>query len=50
VNLRDYPRYENPYCQAPFAGDRVRFEANGQWLDLDFQALTRQASGFMGRE
>jgi len=50
VDLHDYGRYDNPYCQADFASDTIRFEANGAWLDLDDETLTREASGFMDRE
>ena len=50
VSVRGYPRYDNPYCRADFGGDRIRFEGNGEWLDLDYQALSREASGFMDRE
>ena len=50
VDLRGYPRYDNPYGHAPFPGSRVRFDANGRWLDLNYETLTREASGFMNRD
>lgn len=48
VDLAGYPRYGNPYGDAPFPGERVRFDHNGQWLELDWQAQTRNASGYLG--
>jgi hypothetical protein len=48
VNLKDYPRYGNPYADAPFPGEGIRFEHDGHWLDLDWQTLERNSSGFLG--
>ena len=44
VQLHDYPRYDNPYAQAPFPGDVIRFEHGGEWLELDWKAGTRTMS------
>ncbi len=30
ISLRDYPRYDNPYVQAPFPADEIRVRAEGQ--------------------
>lgn len=48
VNLGDYPRYGNPYAEVPFPGERIRFEHNGHWLDLNWQTQERSASSFLG--
>lgn len=48
VNLRDYPRYGNPYAEAAFPGERIRFEHNGHWLDLDWPTRERTSSGLLG--
>ncbi len=46
VPLNDYPRYENPYCNAPFPGDDIRLQHNGEWLHLNWRTLKREASSF----
>jgi hypothetical protein len=48
VDLGGYPRYANPYANAPFPGERIRFEHNGEWLDLDWQTQERASSGYLG--
>jgi len=47
IQLDDYPRYDNPYAQAPFPGDAIAFEHNGQSLRLNWQTLEREASAFL---
>ena len=48
VPLADYPRYGNPYGQAPFPGDDIQLEHNGEWLHLNWRTLERKASSFAG--
>ena len=36
VQLYDYPRYDNPYCYAPFESDTYLIEKGEQSLFLDF--------------
>ena len=50
VPLRDYARFDNPYCQAPFPGEDIRFTCNGEWLHLNWEASVREASSFAGRQ
>ena len=47
VARRGYARFDNPYSQAPFPGDVMRFEQNGEWLRLDWHALEREASSLV---
>ncbi len=44
VTISDYPRYGNPYAQALFPSDVLRFDCNGDSLALDWNALTREVS------
>ncbi len=47
IKLDDYPRYDNPYTDAPFPGNTIRFDLNGQSLELDWEAGTRTASTYL---
>jgi len=42
VNLKDYPRYDNPYCCAEFPASQVEFQHNNRYLKLDWAAGTRE--------
>lgn len=42
INLHDYKRYDNPYCQAEFDTRQYDIHCNGQHLLLDFDALKRE--------
>jgi hypothetical protein len=41
IPLRDYPRYGNPYAQADFPGDTIRFAHGDDGLELNWPAATR---------
>ncbi len=45
VEIRDYPRYDNPYCQAPFDTARYGISAGNASLWLDFENLERIEKG-----
>jgi hypothetical protein len=45
VKLDDYPRYDNPYVQAPFPPDQVRFECGDEYLNLQWAGARRAFSG-----
>lgn len=47
VKLDDYPRYENPYCEVDFPADEVAIHHKHQWLYLNEQTLTREASSYL---
>lgn len=38
VALHDYPRFDNAWCQAPFAEPRVVIQRDGRSLELDFRS------------
>lgn len=46
VSLNDYPRFGNPYTEAPFPGNEITFHHNEQSLHLNWQTLERQATAF----
>ena len=46
VPLRDFPRYDNDYAQAPYPADLVRVRRGDDWLALDWNKVEREASGF----
>lgn len=41
VGVHDYPRYDNPFCQAPFPAKRLEIRAGGHTAILDFDTLER---------
>jgi hypothetical protein len=41
IRIRDYPRYENPYCVAPFDSSSFDIRCAGRRLRLDFSTLDR---------
>jgi hypothetical protein len=41
VQLRDYPRYDNPFVKAKFPADQVDIRHGDHWLILDWRALER---------
>ncbi len=41
ISLRDYPRWENPYCQAEFNSRQYVITHNGMKLELDFERNLR---------
>jgi len=43
VSVKDYKRYENPYANADFPGDVIRYELDGHSLMLDLENRTRKA-------
>lgn len=45
ILLERYPRYHNPYMHVEFPGTRVRMEHNEHWLELSWDAVTRESSG-----
>jgi len=47
VDLHDYPRYDNPYCTAPFPPRTIEIRADGSFLRLDFEKGLREADGFV---
>jgi hypothetical protein len=47
VPMDDFPRFDNPYAQAPFPGDDIRFECNGGWLHLNWNGPVREASAYV---
>ena len=36
IALHDYPRFDNPYCQAPFTARKLMIQRGSEALDLDF--------------
>ncbi|MBI2421197.1 MAG: hypothetical protein HYV27_00105 [Candidatus Hydrogenedentes bacterium] len=46
VALKDYPRYSNPYVEAPFPGDAIEFRHGDHWLRLDWKTLERDSSAW----
>lgn len=50
IALGNYPRFSNPYAEIPYNSATMRFECNDEWLELDWDANTRTASGFMAAE
>ena len=50
IKLDDYPRYENPYGFADFPAGSIRFEHNGEFLELDWENGTRNASTMLTRD
>ena len=42
VPLDDYPRYDNPYCQADFLTEQILIQTKNHDLILDWQNLIRQ--------
>ena len=36
LNLKKYPRYENPYCETPFGAKNIRIKYLDKELNLDF--------------
>lgn len=45
VPLRDYPRWENPYCRAEFNSQKYTITHDGMKLELDFARTTRHITG-----
>jgi hypothetical protein len=45
--LKDFPRYDNPYCQAGFSSDKIRIQHGDQWLELDWRSEKREASSYV---
>lgn len=43
INVHDYPRYDTPYCKAPFASRKYSIKAGDHTLELDFDAASRKA-------
>jgi hypothetical protein len=41
VGVHDYPRYDNPFCQAAFPASRYDIRCGGHALTLDFDNLER---------
>ena len=41
VSLKNYPRYENPYCNTPFESDTIHIQHNSSSLELNFKKLIR---------
>jgi hypothetical protein len=48
VSLKDYPRYENLFCQADFATNKIDFRWGNQELELDLSNRKRNATEFIG--
>ncbi len=46
VQLEGYGRYENPWSQSGFPGSAIGFSHGDSYLNLDFDRVTRDASGF----
>ena len=47
VSLKDYPRYDNPYCQANFAPNKIDIRLRNQELELDLTNRNRTATGYI---
>ncbi len=47
VDIKDYPRYDNPYCQASFPPETVTIRKNGSCLKLDFDKLARETEDYI---
>ena len=47
VDVRDYPRYGNPYSESEFRDDVISFSHEGQFLRLGFENRTREVSQFL---
>jgi hypothetical protein len=47
VPLDNFPRYENPYCQADFPSEKITIQLDDHWLELDWESGTRRASSFV---
>jgi hypothetical protein len=44
VQILDYPRYDNPYCQAEFWGTELEIALGRHWLLLDWDPGSRKLS------
>lgn len=49
VDVANYPRYDSPYGYAEFPGQTICFRFLDEWLELDFENGTREASSYLGR-
>lgn len=45
VELYDYPRYDNPYCQAPFDPTQIRIHRDGSELVIELQPRASGSGG-----
>jgi hypothetical protein len=45
IALKNYPRYDNPYCQAEFWAEKIHIRHNGKGLELDFVTGERTVIG-----
>jgi len=50
IKLDEYSRYDNPYVQASFPGNKIWLSHNNEWLNLNYETLEREASSFLGKE
>lgn len=48
VELDDFPRYGNPYCEASFPGGEITLRHDNEWLRLNWDNLERNSSGNVG--
>jgi len=44
IPLDQYPRYDNPYCQADFWAEEIHIHHQNEWLKLDWVSATREFS------
>jgi hypothetical protein len=47
LSLAAYPRYDNPYTQAPFLSEQIELHLNDHALRLDWPTAARHASSFI---
>ncbi|MEM1113352.1 MAG: hypothetical protein AAGI11_15675 [Pseudomonadota bacterium] len=47
VELDDYERYGNPWSQSAFPGDDISFRYGDDYLELNLDTQTRDASGYL---
>ena len=43
IAVHDYPRFDNPYCQAEFGTTRYQIDYAGEQIRLDFSESSEQA-------
>jgi len=47
IPLDDYPRYENPFCKADFAAEKITITKGDQSLHLNFREVKRTVSQYV---
>ena len=50
IKLDSYPRYGNPYCQAPFPSEQINIALGEHFLEIDWPTTQRTCSGFANEQ